>query len=95
MLQAARRHDLATLLNEVQERHPTCVTAQPEVGERPCTERCHTWPVGDQYGNCRQVITRAIKTAQRGNWEATQLLILALIADVVGAESPVSSESAE
>jgi len=90
MLHAARRQDLATLLEEAAKTHPLCVAAEPYPGERLLAVGCDTCPIGVQYGNCRQLIHRATNAAEQGNWEATQLLLLSLIAEVVGVQLPTT-----
>ena len=91
MLYAARRQDLATLLEEAAKAHPLCVTSELDPSERLLAEGCDTCPVGEQYGNCQQLIGRVMNTAEQGNWEAAQLLLLSLIAEVVGVQLPTTS----
>jgi hypothetical protein len=90
MLYAARRQDLAFLQQQAAKAHPLCVTSDMDPGGDLLAEGCDTCPVGEQYGNCRLLIIRAVKSAEQGNWEAAQLLLLSLIAEVAGVQPPTS-----
>lgn len=84
LLAAARRHDLVAFLRLSGESHPICVAAGADPGGPAFGAWCAACPLHALYGGCRALLDQANHAVELGNWDAAQLLVLALIAEAVG-----------
>jgi hypothetical protein len=91
MLDAARRHDAAALRALAGQAQPVCVASGAEPEGPASGEWCDDCPMRHVYGGCQPLISHLLRAAEAGNWEAAQLLVLALIAEVAGVTRPGQS----
>lgn len=88
LLEAAHRRDLAVLKRTAQEAHAICVASGAEPGGTAFGEWCEECPMREQYGGCHPLVDQMLRAAEQGNWEAAELLILALVAEAAGMRLP-------
>jgi hypothetical protein len=84
LLATARAGDAAAFAHAARAAQPICVAAGATAGGPAFGEWCSRCPLRAEYGGCQPLLAQAIRTAERGNWDAAQLLVMALIAEVVG-----------
>jgi len=90
LLRAALERDLNTFVELALAATPICEAAGAEPGGTAFGEWCGLCPLRQQYGGCRPIITQMVRAAEQGNWEAAQLLVLSLIAEVAGVSPPTA-----
>ncbi len=90
LLDTARREDLPALRAAALEAHPICVASGAQAEGPAFGHWCDHCPLRHQYGGCQPLLQHAVRAAEHGNWEATELLLMALIAEVVGMRLPES-----
>jgi hypothetical protein len=88
LLDAMRRRDLEATRTLAAEAHSVCVAMGAAPGGHAIGEWCERCPMREAYGGCQPVLAHAVRAADRGAWEAAELLVLALMAEVVGMEPP-------
>jgi hypothetical protein len=86
LLQAAQQRDLPRFERLARLAHPVCeVSGAP--GEGPAVGHwCTHCPLAQVYGGCQPLLDQMIRAAHAANWEAAQMLVLALIAETAGTE---------
>jgi len=82
LLKAARTHDLHRFERLARTATPICVAAGARAGGAASGDWCERCPLHHEYGGCRPIVAQMIRAANAGNWDAAQLLALALIAEV-------------
>jgi hypothetical protein len=94
LLAAARVRDVEQFAAAARLAHPLCVAAGAPAGGLAFGEHCSDCPLRKEYGGCQPLLAQATRAAERGNWDAAQLLLLALIAQVAGMpEATVESQT--
>lgn len=84
LLDAAQAKDLDGFLSLTHQAHPICEGAGAPAGGTAIGKWCGHCPLAEQYGGCHPLLDQMNRAAQAGNWEAAQMLVLALIAEVAG-----------
>jgi len=83
LLSAVMNHDLPEVKRLGRKAHPLCVVAGAAPDGGACGKWCSHCPLLQQYGGCHPVIDRIIRDSAGANWDASQHLVHALIAEVV------------
>lgn len=86
LLSAAQQRDLARFETLVAAAHPVCVEAGAHPQGHAVGPWCTECRLAAQYGGCRPLLERMVRAARAGNWDAAQMLVLALIAETVGGD---------
>jgi hypothetical protein len=92
LLASARRHDREAFAAAAAAAHPICVASGAEPGGRAFGEWCDRCPLRAEYGGCQPLLEQATRAAEHGNWDAAQLLVMALIAEVAGMRTGAPEE---
>src|SRR4051794_32028743 len=88
LLRAAREHKLSAFVELALATTPICESSGAEPGGTAFGEWCERCPLHHQYGGCRPIVGQMVRAAEQGNWEAAQLMVLALTAEVAGMRPP-------
>lgn len=84
LLDAAQAKDLDRFLSLTHQAHPICEGAGAPAGGTAIGKWCGHCPLAEQYGGCHPLLDQMNRAAHAGNWEAAQMLVLALIAEIAG-----------
>lgn len=84
LLAAAQQRDLPRFERLARMAHPICHAAGAPEGGPAEGPWCATCPLAQVYGGCQPLIDQMIRAAHAANWEAAQMLVLALMAEAAG-----------